>query len=76
KFDVCVQTENGEKFWYVELTELRDRARLIEYSGNEKKAIRIQMLKSRVPLTDVIENVLQNLRELEIMRISVRRAVH
>ncbi|CAF0853494.1 unnamed protein product [Didymodactylos carnosus] len=78
KFDVCVQTENGEKFWYVELTELRDRARLIEYSGNEKRAIRIQqreydeetekkMLKSLVALTDVIENALQNLRELDIM---------
>ncbi|CAF4120105.1 unnamed protein product, partial [Didymodactylos carnosus] len=78
KFDVFVQTKNGEKLSYVELTELRDRARLIEYSGNEKKAIRIQqreydeetekkMLKSLVVLTDVIENVLQNLRELDIM---------
>ncbi|CAF4035636.1 unnamed protein product, partial [Rotaria sordida] len=74
KYDVCVKPDKGGQFNYYNLHELRDRARLIEYSGNEKNVPRKytkdeekQFLRCFVSLVDVIENVLDNLNHLNAM---------
>ncbi|CAF3507084.1 unnamed protein product [Rotaria sp. Silwood1] len=73
-YDVCVKTEKGGQYNYHNLHELRDRARLIEYSGNERNVQRKytkdeekQFLRCFVSLVDVIENMLDNLNHLNAM---------
>ncbi|CAF2518706.1 unnamed protein product [Rotaria sp. Silwood2] len=74
KYDVCVKIDKGGQFNYYNLHELRDRARLIEYSGNERNVQRkytreqeIQFLRCFVSLVDVTENMLGNLNHLNVM---------
>lgn len=74
KYDVCLERQQGEKLYYNNLHELRDSARLIEYSGNIKKGqekdIRdkvIQSLRKFVLFVDIIENILNNLNHLRAM---------
>ncbi|CAF1198125.1 unnamed protein product, partial [Didymodactylos carnosus] len=78
KYDICLQTQTGEKLYYNDLNELRDRARLIEYSGNEKMVLQLQQqqytkeqekffLRCLVTLVDTIENMLNNMNHLNVM---------
>ena len=74
KYDVCLQPHKGEKLCYNNLHELRDSARLIEYSGNKKRRQKedkrekeIQNLRCFVSLVDTIENILTYLNQLHIM---------
>ncbi|CAF2792787.1 unnamed protein product [Rotaria sp. Silwood2] len=66
-FDVQIKSKN---LTFDDLSELRDRARLIQYSNAHKKNqdhnLEIQKLESFVELVGVIEGVLKNLSSLYI----------
>jgi hypothetical protein len=74
KYDVCLEPHKGEKLCYNNLHELRDSARLIEYSGNKKirsekdtREQEIQNLRRFVSFVDTIEYILNNLNHLHAM---------
>jgi hypothetical protein len=66
-FDVEIRSKN---LTFDDLSELRDRARLIEYSNKHKNDqdhnVEIQQLESFVELVGVIETILENLSSLYI----------
>ncbi|CAF0807414.1 unnamed protein product [Didymodactylos carnosus] len=79
--DVCINavakssSSNDNSFNYLEICELRDRARLIEYSNNQQmkpttemnKDLEIKMLHDFVQFVNVIEELLKQLNELAMM---------
>jgi hypothetical protein len=73
KYDVCLEPAKGEKLSYNNLHELRDSARLIEYSGNKKRQEKdtrereIKDLRSFVLFVDIVENTLKSLNNLHVM---------
>ncbi|CAF0841320.1 unnamed protein product [Didymodactylos carnosus] len=72
QFDVQIMPQN---LIFADLSELRDRARLIEYSGNNKLKKRspeddeneIRLLRSFVTFISVVEGTLKNLSLLYVM---------
>jgi hypothetical protein len=74
EFDVCITTtdSHSKPSYFTDLSELRDRARLIEYANNSTHKIQIakytdddiQQIRSIISFTEMIEVVLKSLTAL------------